>query len=31
MKKINLMYYLDWALPQGQEVESFEVVESNGI
>lgn len=25
------MYHFDWALPQGQEPESFEAVESDGL
>ncbi|PUZ65195.1 hypothetical protein GQ55_3G204100 [Panicum hallii var. hallii] len=27
----NLMYHFDWELPEGQDVESFEVVESSGL
>ncbi|KAF6996824.1 hypothetical protein CFC21_013120 [Triticum aestivum] len=27
----NMMYHFDWELPHGQDPESFEVIESNGI
>ena len=27
----NLMFHFDWELPEGQDVESFEVVESSGL
>uniref|UniRef100_R7W6M8 Cytochrome P450 71A1 n=1 Tax=Aegilops tauschii TaxID=37682 RepID=R7W6M8_AEGTA len=27
----NMMYHFDWMLPEGQDPESFEVVESNGF
>ncbi|KAK3124965.1 hypothetical protein QOZ80_7BG0597890 [Eleusine coracana subsp. coracana] len=27
----NLLYHFNWELPEGQDVESFEVVESNGL
>jgi cytochrome P450 len=27
----NVLYHFDWELPDGQDVESFEVVESNGL
>ncbi|CAN6346192.1 unnamed protein product [Urochloa humidicola] len=27
----NMLYHFDWELPDGQDVDSFEVVESNGL
>lgn len=27
----NLLFHFDWELPEGQDVESFEVVESGGL
>ncbi|GJN07497.1 hypothetical protein PR202_ga25333 [Eleusine coracana subsp. coracana] len=27
----NLLYHFNWELPEGQDIESFEVVESNGL
>uniref|UniRef100_A0ACD5TEV6 Uncharacterized protein n=1 Tax=Avena sativa TaxID=4498 RepID=A0ACD5TEV6_AVESA len=27
----NMMYYFDWKLPNGQNLESFEVIESSGL
>jgi hypothetical protein len=27
----NMMYHFDWELPNGQDLESFEVIEADGL